>query len=287
MAKTPTDSRTARPSRYRVQVLERALAILEVLAATDQSLGPTELAARLSLHKSTTHRLLAVLERYQFIRRNPVDRTYALGIRLFQLGSRPNARVKLREAAEPVLRQLADETGETAHVCVLEADELTTIATVEGRWSLRRPSTIGRRIPLHCTAVGKALLAFMPERTMTDVLSRTALPQFTPYTIVSRTVLKAELRQIRKSGFAIDNEEKELGIRCVGAPIYDYSRTVIGSMSVAGPVFRLKKERIPDFSRTVIAAAFTLSRSLGYEKDADALTPPPLGTAASGRRTAG
>src|SRR5262245_27190363 len=202
----PSGPRTQLPHRYRVQVLERALAILEMLATTDQSLGPTELAARLSLHKSTTHRLLAVLERYRFIRRNPINRTYGLGLRLFQLGARPSPRLMLREAAEPVLRQLADETGETAHVCVLEGDELMTIATVEGRWSLRRPSTVGRRIPIHCTAVGKALLAFMPEHVVNDLLSRTPLPQFTPHTIVSRGVFKAELRQIRKNGFAIDNE---------------------------------------------------------------------------------
>jgi DNA-binding IclR family transcriptional regulator len=259
-------------SRYRIQVLERALSLLEVLAGADEWLGPTELAARLSLHKATTHRLLAVLERRQFIRRNPVDRTYGLGARLFQLSARPSARMKLREASEPFLRQLADETGETAHVCVLEGDELMTIATVEGRWSLRTPSTVGRRIPLHCTAVGKALLAFLPDRTMLELVARTPLRQFTQYTIVSRALLKAELRQVRKVGFAIDNEEKEPGLRCVGAPIYDHTRAVVASMSIAGPVFRLKKERLGEFSRTVAAAAFGLSKTLGYERDARELT---------------
>jgi IclR family transcriptional regulator, KDG regulon repressor len=258
----------AASSVYRVQVLDRALAILELLAAADECLGPTELAARLSLHKSTTHRLLAVLERHQFIRKNP-DRRYSLGLRLFQLGARPSARMKLRETAEPFLRQLSTETGESAHVCVLEGNELMSIATVEGRWSLRTPSTIGRRIPFYCTAVGKALVAFLPERTLSDLLSRTPLAQFTRYTIVSRAVLKAELGRIRKCGFAIDNEEKELGLRCVGAPIYDHTGTVVGSLSIAGPVFRLKKERLPDFSRTVVAAAFGLSRHLGYEKGAE------------------
>jgi DNA-binding IclR family transcriptional regulator len=272
MRKKRAHTRGPRPvsaSGYRVQVLDRALAILELLAAADESLGPTEVAARLSLHKATTHRLLSVLERHQFIRKDPVDRRYSLGLRLFQLGARPSARMKLRETAEPFLRQLATETGESAHVCVLEGNELMSIATVEGRWSLRTPSTIGRRIPFHCTAVGKALVAFLPERTLCDLLSRTALPQFTRYTIVSRAVLKAELGRIRKCGFAIDNEEKEVGLRCVGAPIYDHTGTVVGSMSIAGPVFRLKKERLPDFSRTVVAAAFGLSRHLGYEKAAE------------------
>jgi IclR family transcriptional regulator, KDG regulon repressor len=271
------DQRTAHHAdRYRVQVLDRALGILEVLAAADECLGPTELAARLSLHKSTTHRLLAVLERHQFIRRNPVDRTYGLGVRLFQLGARPSARMKLRETAEPILRQLALETGETAHVCVLEGDELMTIATVEGRWSLRTPSTIGRRISIHSTAVGKALLAFLPEQTSADLLSRMTLPQLTPHTIVSRAVLCAELRRIQKCGFAIDDEEKEIGLRCVGAPIFDRTGAVVASMSVAGPVFRIKKERLPEFSRTVVAAGLSLSRNLGYEKSTAPLTPVPL-----------
>lgn len=253
-----------RASPYHVQVLDRTLRILDILAAANQELALGELAERLSLHKSTTHRLMMILLRQRLVRKGP-DAKYGLGMKLFELGSRAVARLDLRERSEPVLRRLADTTDETAHVCVLDGSEVLSIANVEGRWRVRTPSTVGRRTPPYCTAVGKAILAFLPDGAVADILAKVSFRQYTPNTLTSRAALNAELQRARRRGFAIDDEEIESGLRCVGAPIRNYKGHVIAAISVAGPVFRLTKQRLPKIARAVMAAGRDLSRDVGYE----------------------
>jgi IclR family KDG regulon transcriptional repressor len=250
---------------YRVQVLDRTLRILDVLAERNTEMGPAELAERLSLHKSTIHRLLVVLERHGLIRKNPNAGKYGLGMKLFELGSRAVAQLDLRERAEPYLRQLVLDTGETAHVCVLEGAEMLSVANAEGPRTLRTPATVGRRTPVHCTSVGKALAAHLPERTLDELLSRVRLTRYTDRTITTRSGLKAELQRIRERGYAVDNEEIEEGLRCVGAPIRNYTGRVVAAMSIAGPVFRVTTERLPALARAVVTTARALSRDLGFK----------------------
>ena len=157
---------------YRVQVLDRMLSMLDVLAQSDSDLGPTELGERLSLHRSTTHRLLKVLERHQLIRKSQVEGKYALGIKLFELGNRVVSQFDLAPRSQPFLRRLVDLAGETAHVCVLNDAEMVSVANVEGPWTLRTPSTVGRRTPLYCTSVGKVLLAYLPTAEQSLLLDR-------------------------------------------------------------------------------------------------------------------
>lgn len=271
MAKPPVGvleaDRDSRAFPYRVQVLDRTLGILDVLAEARVEMGPAELAERLSLHKSTIHRLLRVLERHRFIRRNPNHGKYGLGMRLFELGSRAVAQLDLRERAEPFLRRLVGETGETAHVCVLEGTEMMSVANAEGPRTLRTPATVGRRTPVHCTSVGKALMAYLPERTIDELLARVRLTQYTRNTITTRAALKADLQRIRERGYAVDNEEIEEGLRCVGAPIRNYTGRVVAAMSIAGPVFRVTNERLPALARAVVAASRDLSRDIGYRPE--------------------
>lgn len=271
MAKPPVGvleaDRDSRAFPYRVQVLDRTLGILDVLAEARVEMGPAELAERLSLHKSTIHRLLRVLERHRFIRRNPNHGKYGLGMRLFELGSRAVAQLDLRERAEPFLRRLVGETGETAHVCVLEGTEMMSVANAEGPRTLRTPATVGRRTPVHCTSVGKALMAYLPERTIDELLARVRLTQYTRNTITTRAALKADLQRIRERGYAVDNEEIEEGLRCVGAPIRNYTGRVVAAMSIAGPVFRVTPERLPALARDVVIAARALSRDLGFKPE--------------------
>src|SRR5262245_12158209 len=188
-----TRSSAERPT-YRVQVLERAVDILQVLSEDARELTAGEVAERLSLHKSTIHRLLTVLDHHRLIRRNGDTGRYSLGLRLFEFGTRAVRGLQLREQAQPHLDQLARETGETAHICVLDRTEMVSIAYAEGPRSLRMPATVGRRTPAYCSAVGKAMLAFLPESLMDDVVDG-PLRRRTEKTLVTRGALLADLRQ--------------------------------------------------------------------------------------------
>ena len=251
-------------SPYQVQVLDRALSILDSLSNEGPELGAAELSERLELHKSTVHRLLMVLERHRLIEKKPQNGKYRLGMKLFVLGSRAVAELDLRERAVPYLERLVSETGETAHVCVLDGDRMLSIANVESPRTLRTPSTVGRRTPLHCTSVGKVMLAFSPPDEAHELIKKCVLTGYTSRTLLTRTKLKAELKLIRHRGYAMDNGEIEDGLRCIGAPIWDYAGRIVAAISIAGPIFRLTEERIPTVSQAVIGAANQLSEELGY-----------------------
>jgi len=261
---------SAERKRYRVQVLERTVDILQVLADDSRELGAGEVAERLSLHKSTTHRLLMVLDHHRLIRRNSETGKYALGLRLFELGSRAVNGLRLREQAQRYLEQLTRETGETAHVCVLDRGDMLSVAHADGPRTLRMPATVGRRTPAYCSAVGKAILAFLPESAIDEVLASYPVRAFTEKTLVTRAALFADLRQVRVRGYAVDNEEIEKGLRCVGAPVRNYSGDVVAAISVAGPAFRITKSRVPAVAHAVLAATRKLSAELGYRSQEDA-----------------
>jgi len=249
-------------ARYRVQVLDRSFRILDAVATASEELSPTELASSLRLHKSTIHRLLVVLENQRFVRRT-ANGKYGLGTKLIEMGSRAMEQLELGEHALPYLRRLVDETGETAHVAVLSGTEMTSIANVAGRWTLTAPSTVGRRTQIYCTAVGKAFIAFLPDERIEPLLLRLLLRPHTRRTITSLPVLRVELARIRRRGYAVDNEEAEEGLRCIGAPVRDCTGEVVASISIAGPVFRIQKGRVAELSRAVVKAADDLSADLG------------------------
>jgi DNA-binding IclR family transcriptional regulator len=252
-------------ARYRVQVLDRSFRILDALAAASRALTPAELGGTLRLHKSTIHRLLVVLEHYRFIRRT-ADGKYGLGTKLIEMGSRAMEQLDLGEHATPFLRRLVEETGETAHISVLSGTEMMSIANVPGRWTLTTPSTVGRRTHIYCTSVGKALIAFLPEDSLEPLLGRLDFAVHTRRTIASSAALRIELARIRRRGYAVDNEEVEEGLRCIGAPVRDYTGEVVASISIAGPVFRVTRGRVFELSRAVMKAADDLSADLGFAK---------------------
>ena len=246
--------------RYRVQVLERALALLDALGAANREVGPAELAGILHLHKSTIHRLLKVLEGYRFVRRNPQGK-YDLGLKLFELGNMSVSRFSLPRRAEPFLKDVVRDTGETAQICVLNNIQMVSIANADAPWLLR---AIGHRGELHSSASGKAFLAFLPRPAQDVLLSRLTLTKFTHNTITTLSALKSELTRVRRKGFAVNNEEVEAGVRCIGAPIFDHNSRVIATLSIAGPVFRMTKDRVPELARIVVNVANALSSELGH-----------------------
>jgi DNA-binding IclR family transcriptional regulator len=255
-------------ARYRVQVLDRTIGVLQAVADSDTDLAAADIARQLRLHKSTVHRLLVVLESYRLIKKGP-DGAYGLGTRLIELGECAIARLKLAEYAEPHLRTLAELTGEGAHVTILNGTELLSIAHVEGRWALHSLTRTGQRTQIHCTAAGKAVLAFLSDEVCDDLLARLPLKRNTRRTIVKPSAIKMELMRVRELGFAVDDEEFEEGLRCVSAPIFDHRGHVVASLSMAAPVFRLRKERVPQVARLVVAAARGLSDDLGHQRRTD------------------
>lgn len=251
-----------------MQVLDRTIAVLQAVADSETDLPAADIARQLRLHKSTVHRLLVVLESYRLIKKGP-EGAYGLGTRLIELGECAIARLKLSEYAEPHLRTLADQTGEGAHVTILNGTELLSIAHVEGRWNLQSLTRTGLRTQIHCTAAGKAVLAFMSDDACDDLMARLPLKRNTRRTIVKPSAMKLELMRVRDLGYAVDDEEFEEGLRCVSAPIFDHRGHVVASLSMAAPVFRLRKERVPQVARLVIAAAQGLSDDLGHQQPED------------------
>lgn len=256
---------------YRVQVLDRAFAILDLLAEDGGELGGAELAARLDLHKSTAHRLLAVLERNCYVEKSPGNGKYRLGWKLIDLGMRAVSRMDVRELARPELERLSEETGETAHLGVLQKGEVVSVANVQSRRSLRTPATVGQRSPAHCTSQGKVMLAHLSQQDLRDFVRTYGLKAYTGNTLTRFAALRAELERVRRQGYAVDNEEFEEGLKCVGAPVRDHSGTVVGAISIAGPASRLGRDRVPALVHSVTSAASRLSVSLGYRERERAL----------------
>jgi DNA-binding IclR family transcriptional regulator len=187
-------------------VLDRAFAILDALATAPQDASLSELAETVKLHKSTVHRLLMILEGYRVVQRDPQTGRYQLGLRLFELGSLAVGNFNVRERARAHLERLVYEVDETVHLCVLDAGEVLYIDKIEPSRSVRMASRVGRRNPAHCTAVGKAMLAWLPEKEVENILRHHGLPRMTPNTIVTPAELRSELERVRQRGYAIDNE---------------------------------------------------------------------------------
>ena len=258
-------------SPYRIQVLDRALALLECVAAERNGVGLAELAGKLKLHKSTVHRLLMVLERHGLLDKLPDTGRYRLGLKLFELGSRAIAATGLREHARPFLQRVQYETEETVHFCVLEDTEVLYVDKVEPQRSVRMASEVGRRAPAYCTGVGKAMLAELPHAEADDIIRRSGLRSLTRHTLTTPAEINAELRATRARGYAVDDEENEEGVRCVAAAIRDAAGHPIAALSVSGPSFRITKEKVPIVARSVMSAAADLSSQLGYDQELQAV----------------
>jgi IclR family transcriptional regulator, KDG regulon repressor len=252
-------------SPYKVQVLDRALAALAMLADRSRESSLVELCNALRLHKSTVHRLMMVLERHRLVVKNAETGRYRLGLKLFELGSKALDGLDLRGRARPYLDRLQSQFGETVFFCILDDGQVFYVEKVESQQSVRTACTVGSRAPAYCTAVGKAMLAELSDAEVSGIVRRWGLKAITANTITTAAELKAELRAVRSRGYAIDDEEKEEGLRCVGAAVRGHSGRLFAAMSISGPAFRMTKERIPEIGQAVMGAANELSAELGYE----------------------
>lgn len=239
------------------------LDILDYLVSCRGEAGVTEVAQALGVHKSTASRLLAAMEARRYVSRNGTTGKYSLGMRLVELSKVKLEQLDLRTHARPFLEELVRATGETAHLAILDQGEVVYIDKVDTPQTLMMRSRIGYRISPHCTALGKAILAFLPPDAADALIRGRDLARFTPNTITDPPTIREHLHRVRAQGFAIDDEEHEEGIRCAAAAIVDYAGRVAGAISVSGPTFRVSRQRIEEFGGLVRDACRRLSVSLG------------------------
>jgi len=248
-----------------IRSVERAFGLLELLAHSDAPMGVCELADVTQLPQATVHRLLTTLVKLGYVSKDRETRRYTLGLRTFSLHGSVLRNMHLGIQAMPVMKALMARVEETVHLAVLSEGEVLYVDRVEGLYAPPSMYTyIGKRVPAHCTALGKAMLAHLPCEMVTDILKRRGMHQMTAKTIVNPQVLEQEFERTRKRGFAVDNEEIEDGIRCIAAPIRDYTGAVCAAISISGPKTRVRPDREAELSRAVIWAVSLISTKLGY-----------------------
>lgn len=246
--------------------LAKAFRILNWLAQNGPEVGVIGLSAQLGLNKTTVYRLLTAMERFGIIEQNPENEKYRLGLRLFELGNIAVQSRALQGQARPYLMEMSRLSSETVHLAVVHEGEVVYLDKIESpNTMVSIPSGVGRRLPSHCTGVGKAMLAFLPAPELDRVLGMKPLAKFTESTITSIPELRRQLQQIRARGYATDNQETERGLSCVAAPILDHQNRVVASISLSGPTIRFRGKELATKVDLVKKAAAAISRSLGYQ----------------------
>src|SRR5258706_10039996 len=255
--------RKPKPRRMRLSSVANAIRLTKAFSEQEYEMGISALAARLGLAKSTVHRLATTLVEYDILEQNRETGKYRLGLALFELGALVRRKMDAASESRGQMHALVESTGETVQLAVLDHLSVLYIRIRESRQAVRMSSGLGSRAPAHCTSVGKALLAFQPPEMVQQVIDN-GLTRYTEHTITDGPALVAELASIRARGYAIDDEEIEVGLRCVAAPIRDHSGHVTAAISVAAPVQRMSKKTVQTTIPSVVAAAEAIPRPLAY-----------------------
>src|SRR5437763_6292208 len=246
-----------------VGVVAKVLRILEALDASPAGLQLREIAEQTSVNKSTAYRFVAHLENEGYLLRDEAG-AYVVGPKLARLGAGISYHATLRKVSRPVAVALSNETKETVNIGVLDGHELLYVEVIESPHSFRMASQPGMHRPLNCTALGKALLAFLPNQQREELLPMLTFERATPRTIPNLARFRKELVRVVQQGYAIDDQETDMGARCVAAPILDESGKVAAAISVSGPITRMSRERIQAFAGATRRAARTISARLGH-----------------------
>lgn len=241
----------------------KAIKIMQVFNPAEPRLTLSEISRRLDIPKSTTHNLLNTLLSEGFIEKVEGD-AYALGTAIIPLTQNVRVNVELRDRAAPLLRQLADQSGQSVYLTVRDRFHALYIYAVESSRRLLARTAVGDHVHLHCTSVGKAILAYLPDSEIEAIVAAVGLPSFTPHTITDFAALRDELRRTRSRGFALDREEHEISTFCIGAPVLNTQGHVIGSCSISGANPDIVQERVDELSCLVRNTAQEISRRMGY-----------------------
>lgn len=244
--------------------VQRALDILEVVASGQHEMGIVEISQRVKLPVSTVHRLLTTLADRKFITQNSETGRYRIGIRAFEIGNRFLEQTQLRDIAHPVMLELARKVNESINLAILDGFSAIYIDQVESERLLKIFTRSGVRVPLHCTGVGKVLLAGFSDEYIEHILSSVELLPRTPNTITRPDMLLAHINLVRNQGYALDDEEFEEGVRCVAAPIKNYRGETVAALSISGPVSRMMKEQLGAYIEALCEASKAISLQLGW-----------------------
>lgn len=247
-----------------VRSLERGLTLLELLANSKTGLSLPELVQKTELPKSSIHCLLITLERRGYLHRNVRTGRYMFGLQLFSLANMAVSGLKLHDEAAPFLRSLVKETGLTAHMAILERREAVLVSKFEPLGIFRLATWIGKRMDLHCTSLGKALLAYLPPQEVDEIVRVHGLPRHNDNTLCSRKRLREDLARTVERGYALDDEEDELGLRCLGAAVFGPDHQIVASISIAGTTAQITPANIRKLGEHVKQTAAMISETFGH-----------------------
>ena len=247
-----------------IKSLEKSLRILEVLGESQRELGLTEIAESLGQKISTVYNLLATLRSCGFVEQDRETKRYRLGLKVFSLGHAAHRKMDLPKLALPVMEELAAQFGETVTLAILSGDRVVYVGQVLSSRSVKMTVSVGDHAPLFCTASGKVFLADLSEMDRRRFLEGSPLKGYTGKTIANPNLLLEELEAVRNRGYALDDEEREEGLRCIAVPVRDHQGKVLASISISGPSNRLSLERLTDLAPVVMEKAEAISERLGF-----------------------
>ncbi len=250
-----------------IQSLQRGFAILEIVARNGHGLTMAEVSRESGLHPSTTFHLLRTLARLGYVEQDETTRHYHPASKIFHLAAWAWTEDQLVRITSPLLAEMARETGETSHLAVLERGEVIVVSKTDGSSQVRLVDRVGYPRPAHCTAIGKVLLAHLPEAELKALLDRHELRPFTPKTITAVPILEQELVRVRNQGYAFDDEEHIQGIRCLAVPVRNFTTHVVAALGISGPVWRVSLDRVVQLTGFVTTLGHRLSQQLGYHGD--------------------
>ena len=246
-----------------VKSLVRALGLVNRIASSDEGLTLTELAQQAGLSPSTAHRLLTTLEQERYVQFEPERKLWSVGVQAFVAGTAFLKTRSLLAAARPHMRALMEDSAETVNLAIEDEAEAIYLGQVECRQMMRAFARPGARVALHCSGVGKALLSAMPDARLAKTLHRHGLPRVTLKTLNTVAALKADLAAARSRGYAIDDEEHAVGLRCIAAVIFNEHADPLAALSLSGPMARIADERIPLLGHLVRTKADAITAQLG------------------------
>lgn len=245
----------------RVKSVEKSIIILNALS--NQELGISELSKLLGMSKSSVYNTLYTLKNWNLVEKNAVTDKYTLGLRLLELGFAVKSGLRLREIAIPYMQKLIDQTKETANLTIYDSGQIVYIEAAYPEKIVVVSSVIGKRAYMHCTGVGKAIMAYLDEKEIESIIKNHGMPQFTPNTITDIDQLNEELARIRQNGYALDNMEHEYGVKCVAAPIFNDLGKAFASMSLSGPSLRFGRDKIRVYAKMIKDMTKAISCKLG------------------------
>ena len=248
-----------------VSSVRRALSILEILAGTRNGLGVSAVSRKIHAPKSSTHTILLTLERGGFLQYDDRNEHYSLGPKFFALGYLLPSKTDTREQARPFLADLVETTGLTAHLAILDGNQLVYVEKVDSPGLVKINTWVGRRIDAHSTALGKVLLAQASTDRIHELFRSKSLDRRTPRTITTKDALLREMHKIRLRGYAVDDEECGLGVRCVSSPIFDREGKAIAAIGVAGTTAQISRQTMVSLGRLARDTAQRISRHLGFQ----------------------